>query len=263
MVRKKYGAAFKFLTLCVVIGVLLSPMTVYGAGPVNASGFWSQGSEGQWYYYNPDGTMATGWIEIGGKHYYLYEDGHCALNEVTPDGYRVDGSGAWYEIKKDILGVSFPVPARFVPAGTKGEPWTASGEALLALGTKIETAFLKGRKLSVNSDGVEYRSSKSETKYMGLYRDYDSNGYRLDLRIRLEPGSTDENRAATFDYAVFQALLASVSSAPDLLAEAVISSWQDQNAYGISRGAYVAVGDCEVKFEAGDGYGKYFIRPLS
>lgn len=272
MAEKRFGTGLKLTVLCLVLSCM-TPAVSYGAGPAQTEGSWNLGTDGRWYYYGDDGVMKTGWIEIAGKYYYLYDDGHCAIGEVTPDGYCVDENGVWYEVKKDILGVTFPIPARFVPAGGAGEAWTASKDQLLALNRKIETAFLTARRLTVGNEGVEYRvwqtgnekngAAGSGTRYMGLYKDYETAGYRLDLGITLEPGSTDENRAATYDYAVFTALLSSVSSTPDELAAAVVSSWQDQNVYGISRTAYVAVGDCEVKFEAGDGYGKYFIRPRS
>ena len=67
--------------------------------------------------------MCTGWIEVGGKHYYLYEDGHCAMNEITPDGFRVDADGAWYEAKRELLGQEFPLPAGFQNSISLGDGW--------------------------------------------------------------------------------------------------------------------------------------------
>lgn len=77
--------------------------------------------DGKWYYLKPgSGEMLTGWQEIGGKWYYLSPDpvavtwdynsetggwtyngtaarpfGSMYSNEITPDGYRVDDTGAW------------------------------------------------------------------------------------------------------------------------------------------------------------------------
>jgi glucan-binding YG repeat protein len=44
--------------------------------------------------------MLTGWQHVGGAWYYLREHtgdplGSCALDTVTPDGWRVDASGQW------------------------------------------------------------------------------------------------------------------------------------------------------------------------
>ncbi|WP_349944549.1 hemoblobin-interacting domain-containing protein [Lacrimispora sp. BS-2] len=51
---------------------------------------------GKWYYLDSDGSMASGWKEINGKWYYLdKKSGEAIVNGYTPDGYYVDGSGAW------------------------------------------------------------------------------------------------------------------------------------------------------------------------
>jgi len=76
----------------------------------------------RWYHFDESsGVMQTGWQEINGKWYYFatsasadtyeydavsekwyYKDsvsvrpyGSMYINEVTPDGYRVDATGAW------------------------------------------------------------------------------------------------------------------------------------------------------------------------
>ena len=53
--------------------------------------------DGIWYLLGGDGTMLTGWQKVGGKYYYMTEDGKCLINTTTPDGYKVDGSGARIE----------------------------------------------------------------------------------------------------------------------------------------------------------------------
>ena len=73
--------------------LLTAAAAVTSMAAPGTSGDWRQEQDGRWYYYDEGGTMCTGWIEVGGKHYYLYEDGHCAMNEITPDGFRVDADG--------------------------------------------------------------------------------------------------------------------------------------------------------------------------
>lgn len=48
-----------------------------------------------WYYLDAAGARKTGWLQEGSKWYYLNQDGKMAVNTMTPDGYKVDGSGVW------------------------------------------------------------------------------------------------------------------------------------------------------------------------
>lgn len=50
----------------------------------------------KWYYLTSDCSMASNrWLWIDGESYYFYSDGSMACNTTTPDGYRVDDTGAW------------------------------------------------------------------------------------------------------------------------------------------------------------------------
>ena len=50
-----------------------------------------------WYYLTPgSGAMVSnGWSLINGKYYYFNASGAMLANTTTPDGYKVDASGAW------------------------------------------------------------------------------------------------------------------------------------------------------------------------
>lgn len=53
-----------------------------------------------WYLFDDNGLMQTGWHTLrDGKWYYFYADGHMAKDEVTPDGYYVDNTGAYNEVE--------------------------------------------------------------------------------------------------------------------------------------------------------------------
>ena len=53
-----------------------------------------------WYLFDDNGLMQTGWHTLrDGKWYYFYADGHMAKDEVTPDGYYVDYTGAYNEVE--------------------------------------------------------------------------------------------------------------------------------------------------------------------
>ena len=51
--------------------------------------------DNKWYYLNPDGSMAVGWLLVNGKWYYLSSDGSMLASTTTPDNYIVGEDGAW------------------------------------------------------------------------------------------------------------------------------------------------------------------------
>ena len=51
--------------------------------------------DSKWYYFNQSGAMQKGWVMTNNKWYFLGSDGALYINCTTPDGYRVDGTGAW------------------------------------------------------------------------------------------------------------------------------------------------------------------------
>lgn len=55
---------------------------------------WLQDGD-SWYYLDETGARKTGWVQDGTKWYYLNQDGKMAVNTTTPDGYKIDRSGAW------------------------------------------------------------------------------------------------------------------------------------------------------------------------
>ena len=54
---------------------------------------WIQ-DNGKWYFLDSSGAMKTGWYEVNGKWYYSYGSGELAVN-TTIDGYTVNGNGEW------------------------------------------------------------------------------------------------------------------------------------------------------------------------
>lgn len=50
-------------------------------------GYWS-GSSGNWYFHNPDGSLAKGKIIYKGNLYYIHSDGKMAIGETDIDGKK-------------------------------------------------------------------------------------------------------------------------------------------------------------------------------
>ena len=85
----------KLVTLgLAVASVFMFSTTAFAAG-------WRQDNVG-WWYQNDDGTYPQRewkWIDGNGdgvsECYYFDSNGYCMMNNVTPDGYVVNTSGAW------------------------------------------------------------------------------------------------------------------------------------------------------------------------
>lgn len=52
-------------------------------------------NNGCWYYLGSDGARQSGWVMDNGNWYYLNTAGVMLTNTTTPEGYRVNASGAW------------------------------------------------------------------------------------------------------------------------------------------------------------------------
>ena len=76
------------------------------------AGTWQAQDNGQWKYQNDDGSFATGWIEDGGKSYYLDANGIMLANTTTPDGYYVEQTARGLPVKRPPNSTfqSLPVP---------------------------------------------------------------------------------------------------------------------------------------------------------
>ena len=79
---------------CIVIAAMAGMMTL-SVGWNAYAGQWIQTGD-VWRYLREDGSLqAGGWQWIDGKCYYFDETGNMLAGADTPDGYQVDGSGAW------------------------------------------------------------------------------------------------------------------------------------------------------------------------
>lgn len=91
------------------------------------AGQWKQQVVGDYQtgfvYENSDGTYAkNGWQWIDGKCYYFDENGVMLASTTTPDGYRVDTTGAWImngevqtqavEYKTDVVDPAHPLAGK-------------------------------------------------------------------------------------------------------------------------------------------------------
>lgn len=78
------------------------------------AGEWKQDASG-WWYQNDDGSYPTNtWKEINGKQYYFDNNGYILTNTSTPDGQKVDASGA---LITPLLVLIQMMPKLLIPVG--------------------------------------------------------------------------------------------------------------------------------------------------
>ncbi len=82
-------------------GVDTAPLPLTDGAEIYGESLWEQNQEGRWWR-DPIGTYPVSswrWIDDDGdgvcQCYCFDEDGYLLTDTVTPDGYRVDGDGAW------------------------------------------------------------------------------------------------------------------------------------------------------------------------
>jgi len=66
-----------------------------GTYPANA---W-RAINNEWYYFNADGTMFTGWLQSGEKWYYLDPVSGAMVKNTVIDGYQIGIDGTWAPAK--------------------------------------------------------------------------------------------------------------------------------------------------------------------
>lgn len=277
----------RFMGLTVAVpGIVMAISLGVSLPALGAEPGWSRQEDG-WHYYLEDGSAAVGWVEVEGKSYYIPQEGGMLSDTVTPDGYYVDPDGAWYERKETILETEFQAPVRVCDPS-----WEWSGkESLNGMRTKLSQRFSGNRSFRVGDNAVEFVKietgegtasgnasvvgrigaisgstssagrKSTETVLLGLYREPGQGRYRMDIRAALDGERAENSRTASCNYEVFRAMAYQVSSVPDLLAGALYSAWEEENVWGIGREQWIRVGDCQVKYSSGDGYGRFYIRP--
>lgn len=206
----------------------------------------------------------AGWKEnSNGTWCYKLEDGSNLRDGFTEDGYYVDATGYW----KSTYSIFFTdIPARnyFVNA-SRNKDWAESKGVLDSLKTAVSKKLSPIRGLKLGGELIEYvrLSNEKETLLYSFALDTENDGYVLKLQTALSRDTSGTATMAWYDYQVLRVLMASVSRTGDQIADAIYSSWEAKNSYGLKLNQWVRVGDCEIMYAAGNGAGYYYIRPAA
>ena len=84
-----------------IVALAMAALMTAGSGMTVSAGQWQSDTNG-WWWQNDDGSYPVGsWQWLDGNNdgtaecYYFDVNGYMLANTTTPDGYSVDGNGAW------------------------------------------------------------------------------------------------------------------------------------------------------------------------
>lgn len=206
----------------------------------------------------PGTAFGAGWEkQDGGGWRYQKEDGSYLYDGFSHDGYYVDGSGIWQE-EAEILGGKVANGNTFLTPSQVGSLVTFEKE-LKPMMERIGKDCGNVRSITLEEKRITYFALENETEreLFSFYKDGDT--YVLRLKCHLSDTRGSRARASWYDYQILSAILLKVSPAGMKLAEAVYSSWEDDNRYGVKSGKWVSVGDAWVIYEGISGAGLYHI----
>lgn len=212
----------------------------------------------------PSTTQAAeaGWQQNEGNWYYYTEEGQLLTSSLTPDGYLVDANGVWVRQKMVILDKEIEAAEKFIPS-SQMEDWSSMLEELNWLNREIQKVLNGRRTFHIYKDSISYCRivSGKETELLGIYKNEATDGYLFKISADLGNRLDDRTQAATYDYNVFKLFCSRISGTPGVLADAVYSSWQGNNAYQLTKDQKILVGDAVVSCQAESGAGYYDISP--
>lgn len=220
-------------------------------------------------------TGAAGsWVSTneGATAVYLLPDGTYLQDGFTADGYYIGKYGVWAPSVR-ILSAWLPSRNSWLRASSIGTfdgfvPYMKSAQVKL-------TEDLDGhRVITVYNDRITLSSVENEngkrtkTTRLALYKNEDIDGFTIKVCTELagdekemaSEGGGEWNDISYYDYQVLRLFTNAISRSGDKLAEAVYSSWEDDNTYDLRMNKWITVGDTDVCYLPEDGAGLYEIK---
>lgn len=140
---------------------------------------WIKDTNGKWYYLNQDGSMKIGWLKYKDKWYYLGSNGAMYFNcTSTIDGktYTFDANGAWIENAGLVSAAGIDFIKRHEGFRAKkyndgGGTWT------IGYGTINPAAVAKGT--ITEAEATQYLIAEAGQKAAAIKRNLDAKGVIL------------------------------------------------------------------------------------
>lgn len=166
-----------------------------------ATGFTDIGD--QRYYFSEDHTLHTGWLELDGDRYYMKEDGTMAKGQVTLDGVNhfFIASGKYVLLVNRVN----PVPADYQTEMVKVESITVSQDLVEALTEMLAAARAEGHPCSMCSGYRSYYEQKYIwDRRVGIFMNEDGYDYgtacSLAANSIMTPGHSEHQTGLAIDF---------------------------------------------------------------
>ena len=205
-----------------------------------------------------DTAFGAGWERVdGGGWRYVQEDGSFVHDGFSPDGYYVDSSGIWRE-NREILGARIPNRNTFLTASQAGSllSWE---ERMRAMMKTVGEDCGESRSVTLEDKRITYLGPEDQELF-SFYKEEATDGYILRLKCKLSNTRGSKNNTIWYDFQALSAFLAGVCPGGVVVSEAIYSSWEETNSYGLKNGTWIPAGGVLIRYEAVSGAGIYHIK---
>lgn len=155
-----------------------------------------------------------------------------------------------------IEGIEFPVRDNYLERDKALSDWGGSAILWSELERVVDGNIIKSTNLAIDSDKIEFTHLGLGSDGISLSKA--SKGYKLSISVKLEGSAVADQNAS-----IVKAMVATISSKPSLVYDAIFQSFTTNETYGINEDSYVTIGDCRLKVNMKDGIVTYYIREIN
>lgn len=153
----------------------------------------------------------------------------------------------------DIEGVKFPVRTTFLATNKVLSDWGGTISLWSQLKLELDGKIIPSTCLWYDSKTIGF--SHQGVGFDGVTLSKSGSNYKLTISVKLNGSAISSQNAS-----IVKAMVATISSQPNLVYEAIFDSFTLTNTHGINKDSYVAIGDCKLKVTIKDGIITYNIK---
>ncbi|HHU70858.1 MAG TPA: hypothetical protein GXZ21_02360 [Clostridiales bacterium] len=182
-----------------------------------------------------------------------YEEIPEALPVIELKPTKVPTISSELEEAIEVEGIEFPLRSDFLEKGKALSDWGGRATVWRDLEAEVEGKLITSTNLVFDSDKIEFTHLGLGSDGISLTKS--SKGYKLAISVKLKGSVVADQNAS-----IVKAMVATISSKPSLVYDAIYNSFTTNETYGINEDSYVDIGDCQLKVEMKDGIVTYYIK---